>query len=316
MEQVPCEVCGSDERQFAASRRDLFLGGDAVYSMYHCQGCGVVYQYPRPTPQTIGHFYPSQYQQYTPGVNTESWLRRLDRRYGLRKRCQIVVKHVAAGRLLDIGCATGDFLSEMKRYAGWTVFGLETSSTAAAYAHAAEGVPVVNAIPNTSPFANGSFDAITMWDVLEHVHDPRAVIQEVVRLLRPGGVFVVNHPNWDSIDRRLFNSFWLGYELPRHLYLFPPKILRKIMAEYGFEEVELRCLYGSNAASSTSLTLMAKEALGEGLLSRVVDKVLFSKITRLLLLPYFKIIDDRHLGSNVTAVFRKAITDPVQSNHS
>ena len=80
LEYVACEICGQDDRAPVAARTDLFLGCERLYMMYVCQGCGAVYQYPRPTPATIGNFYPPDYQPYTPAVQRENWLRRLDRR--------------------------------------------------------------------------------------------------------------------------------------------------------------------------------------------------------------------------------------------
>jgi 2-polyprenyl-3-methyl-5-hydroxy-6-metoxy-1,4-benzoquinol methylase len=305
MENVACEICGDDRTRPIAARTDLFLGGDTLFYMVECRQCGAVYQTPRPTPEAMGQFYPSTYQQYTPSVQTESWLRRIDRRYGLRKRCTMVTRHVERGRLLDVGCATGDFLGEMKRQPGWCVMGIEPSEHAARYAQEHLSVPVVNGTLNGAPFADGSFNAITMWDVLEHVYDPRTVIAETARLLCPGGILVVNHPNLRSIDRRIFGRWWLGYELPRHLHLFPASLLSQLMGEHGLEEVEQRCLYGSHAATMTSIKQVAQTvpALRDHL--NTLHRVLFSKLVRVACLPYFAAVDRLLLGSNVTAVFRK-----------
>jgi 2-polyprenyl-3-methyl-5-hydroxy-6-metoxy-1,4-benzoquinol methylase len=305
LEWVACEICNQDGRSLVAWRTDLFLNGDAVYYMYACQSCGVVYQYPRPTLESIGSFYPSEYPQYTPGLQQESWRRKIDRRYGLRKRCRFIMRHVKRGRLLDVGCATGDFLSEMKRQPGWSVFGIEPNHEAARYARAQVGVEVIDGLLNDAPFADGSFDAITMWDVLEHVHAPRDVIAAAARLLRPGGVLVINHPNLASIDRRLFGRYWVGYELPRHLYLFPSPMLRGLMAEYGLEEVERRCFYGSHAATGTSLTFIMNARFRSRRVNQIVRRMFFNPITRILLIPYFKLIDAWLLGSNITAVFMR-----------
>src|SRR5215211_4363629 len=186
LEYSPCEICGQNNPIPVASRTDLFLGGDVTYTMQCCQGCGVIYQHPRPTAATIGNLYPPEYPQYTVGLHREKKLRRIDRRYGLWKRCRIVQRHVKHGRLLDVGCATGDFLTEMQRRPGWSIVGIEPSHVAAHYAHVEAGLDVVEGTLNGAPFAEQSFDAITMWDVFEHVYDPRAVIQAAARLLRPG----------------------------------------------------------------------------------------------------------------------------------
>jgi 2-polyprenyl-3-methyl-5-hydroxy-6-metoxy-1,4-benzoquinol methylase len=202
-----------------------------------------------------------------------------------------------------VGCATGDFLSEMRRQPGWSVVGVEPSPAAGRYAHDQVGLTVVTGTLNDAAFADASFDAVTMWDVLEHVYIPREVIAEAARILRPGGVLVVNHPNTESIDRRLFGRLWVGYELPRHIYLYPPAMLRRLMAEYGLREVERACFYGSHAAAVDSLVYWVEQAIGRGWASRAIRKLLRSLPVRVAAAPYFTLTDRLRLGSNVTAVF-------------
>ncbi len=301
-----CEICGGNERELVAKRPDLFLGGSVSYAMYRCVTCGVLYQYPRPSPDAISVYYPVAYPQYTDSIHHENLIRRVDRRFGLKKRCRIVTAHVEGGRLLDVGCATGDFADEMKRVSGWRVFGVEPTASAATRARNENGIDVVRSAANWLPFAPNSMSAITMWDVLEHVHDPRRVIAECARVLRPGGAVVVNHPNLDSFDRRFFAHLWIGYELPRHLYLFSAGLLRSLMAEHGLIEVERRCLYGSQAANSTSLGFVATAALGPGRAAKVARRLFLSWPWRIATLPYFKLVDWLGRGSNITALFRKS----------
>lgn len=306
LESPPCELCGADAPQPVAWRTDLFLGGDTVYTMCRCGGCGAVYQHPRPSAATIHHLYPSEeYPEYIPGLHAEPWLRRSVRRYGLRKRCGRVTRYLRAGRLLDVGCSTGDFAGEMGRRPGWAALGIDISKAAVSYAHGQVGVEGAVAVLNSAPFADGSFDAITMWNVFEHVYDPRAAIAEAARLLRPGGVLVITHPNLDSLDRRLFGHSWIGYELPRHIYLFPPQLLRALMAERGMIEVERSCFYGSHAATMTSLMFLIEARLGRGKIADLVRLALFSLPARISCAPYFMLIDRLRLGSNITAVFRR-----------
>lgn len=313
LEALPCELCGSDERTLIAWHTDLQLGGDIVYTMHTCHGCGAVYQHPRPTPAAMHQHYPPTYQPYRLGVRSDHPLYRPMRRYGLAKRCRAITRHVRSPgpkQLLDIGCATGDFLTEMRRQPGWSVLGLEPGSVAAHYAHTVEELTVVIGTLNYAPWTTASFDALTFWDVLEHVHDPRAVIAAAARLLRPGGVLVINHPNLDSLDRQLFGHFWLGYELPRHLYLFPTQLLRDIMAEHDLYEVERRCLYGSYSAFVSSLVFVLNAYLGIGRISRWTERLLLSMPLRLLAAPLFSWIDHQQRGCNVTVVFQKARPSP------
>jgi SAM-dependent methyltransferase len=307
MERPPCEICGADAPEPVAWRSDLFLGGATVYTMCRCGGCGVVYQHPRPSAATIHHLYPDEeYPEYIPSLVAERPLRRMVRRYGLRKRCRQVTRYVRVGRLLDVGTSTGDFAWEMGRAPGWAALGIDISRGAVAYGRDEAGVDGAVAVLNDAPFADGSFDAITMWNVFEHVYDPRRVIAEAARLLRPGGVLVLTHPNLASLDRRLFGHTWIGYELPRHIYLYPDGLLRELMAEHGLAEVERSCLYGSHAATATSLMFLVERALGRGRAAELIRRALLSLPARVLCAPYFLILDRLRLGSNITTVFRRA----------
>lgn len=265
----------------------------------------MLYQHPRPSEALIGRHYPADtsYPSYRQAVAAEPILRRLSRRAVLRRRCGLVLRHVRAGRLLDVGCATGDFLAEMRRQPGWSVVGAEPSAAAGRYAAAQSGAPIIRSLLNDAPFATASFDAITMWDVLEHVYRPREVIAEAARILRPGGVLVVNHPNTESLDRSLFGPIWVGYDLPRHTYLYPSVLLARLMVEYGLREAERVCLYGSHSVLADNLTYLAERRLGQGAASRTIAKTLRSLPVRLLAAPYITTIDRLRRGGNITAVF-------------
>lgn len=305
-EWIVCEICGSEDHHSVAARTDLFLGGDTFFTMHECENCHAIYQFPRPTRTKMSDYYPSDYQQYTHALDEEKLIARLSRRYGLRKRGQVIIRQVQQGSILDVGCATGDFLSIMREFPGWDVFGIEPTHSALQYARQKVELPVVEGALNVAPFADQSFDAITMWDVLEHVYNPRQVLQNVERLLKPGGVFVVNHPNLDSLDRKLFGNMWLGYELPRHLYLFPGDLLKELMTHLGFEEVQRQCLYGSHAATFSSLMFLVEKWFKNPNIHHFARRSLFNAMVRLFCLPYFKFIDYFNLGSNITAVFVKA----------
>ncbi|MEI7768744.1 MAG: class I SAM-dependent methyltransferase [Chloroflexales bacterium] len=306
LEHVACEICGADDPQPVASRTDLFLGGEMVYTHCRCGGCGVIYQHPRPTAATIGRLYPDEdYPEYVPTLMSVSRLARTLRRYGLAKRCRRVTSYVTPGRVMDVGCSTGDFVWEISRRSGWSAMGIDISRAVVSYAQRQLGVTAAVGVLNTAPFTDGSFDAITMWNVFEHVYDPRAVIAEAARLLRPGGVFVITHPNLDSVDRRLFGNTWIGYELPRHIYLYPADLLRDLLGEYGLHEIERSCFYGSHAATATSLTFIFERLFGRGAISAALSRTAFSLPARLLAAPYFMLIDRLRLGSNITVVCRK-----------
>src|SRR5262245_22180597 len=191
-----CPMCDADQGALLFEGSDLLHGGDGRFRLVTCGHCGHIYQNPRPTVAAIGSFYPEDYIPFQRAIEDDPhWWKRLDRAYGRRRRCAAV--HAAAGRpgvLLDVGCATGIFLDGMRRL-GWQVQGVEPTESAAQYARSRLGLEVFGGRLEEAGFADASFDAITLWDVLEHVHEPRVVLNELARLLRPGGLLVLSLPN-------------------------------------------------------------------------------------------------------------------------
>jgi 2-polyprenyl-3-methyl-5-hydroxy-6-metoxy-1,4-benzoquinol methylase len=135
----------------------------------------------------------------------------------------------AKGKILDIGAGTGDFLFSAKK-AGWKIFGAEPSEGARELA-SQKGVELQ---VDTSSFAAGSFDVITMWHVLEHVPNLEVQINELKRLLKSDGLIVVAVPNFKSYDAQKYKEHWAAYDVPRHLYHFSPSAIKNIFEAKGF----------------------------------------------------------------------------------
>jgi len=157
---------------------------------------------------------------------------------------------VPSGSLLDVGCATGSFLS-VARARGWECRGVEVSAFAAARARERTGCDVFCGKLEDAPFDSGSFDAITMWDLLEHLPDPLRGIETARRLLKPGGLLLVNTPNENSLLRQLARLLYRGsggrITAPvnrlyhrYHLYYFAAETLGVLFRRGGFDLVELR----------------------------------------------------------------------------
>jgi len=149
---------------------------------------------------------------------------------------KMISRYKAGGKLLDIGCSSGGFLSTMMNPA-WSLYGIEMEESTAQRARAATGATVFVDDAVEAPFLPNSFDVITCFDVLEHVYSPRQFLTKVHEWLKPGGIYYAMMPNIASWEARLFGSYWFGLELPRHLSHFSPRSLRHLMNELGFEEV-------------------------------------------------------------------------------
>lgn len=201
--------------------------------------CGLVFVTPAPPRAALEGAYDEAY--YRP------WAAEARRRDGIwRRRLAAVAALVGRpGRLLDVGCGTGDFLA-LARAGGWEVTGTELSPYAAKAA-AGRGLTVVPGEVWEAGLLPDRFDVATCWHVIEHVADPRRVLDEIRRVLRPGGWLVLATPN---LDDRIFRA---AYRLARgrpsalyedderevHLFHFSAGPLRALVAAAGFEVVEL-----------------------------------------------------------------------------
>jgi SAM-dependent methyltransferase len=144
------------------------------------------------------------------------------------------VESIAAkkpGKLLDVGSGTGAFLDEMKRHA-WEITGLEPDKDARNIAKNLYGLEL-NDISLLSGLPVSGFDLITLWHVLEHVHDLRDTMAQLFRLLATGGRIVIAVPNYTSFDAKKYRQYWAAYDVPRHLYHFSPQAMDRLVAKQG-----------------------------------------------------------------------------------
>lgn len=306
MEYVNCNLCGSDRYEVHLVRGDLnlFLGGE--FRLVKCVGCGLVYLNPRPCVDELPLLYKDNYDQFTIAVSDEpSILTRLERYYGLYKRCRSILYYQRHGRLLDIGCATGDFLAAMSKHPGWELYGIEIAASASEYARSRLGLDVRTGTLEKVEFPEKWFDVVTLWNTIEHLSDPLGTLRKIHRLLKPQGLVVFSTPNLDSLDARLFGPYWIGYELPRHLYVFSRRTIRMLATKAGFSILKMRCLYGGYAAAMSSVRFWLRATARDARWRGWAERWLFTRPLRLVTLPFFFVSDRLGLSSGITVFCRK-----------
>jgi len=138
------------------------------------------------------------------------------------------------GRLLDIGCGNGRFLNIMGKL-GWLIYGVEPDPESALIAQTTSGALIYPSLDEIKalPF---QFDIITMNHVLEHIQNPREVLNACWLLLKPAGKIAISTPNWGSLCRKVFNKYWYGLDAPRHKILYECGTLKTLLQESGFSE--------------------------------------------------------------------------------
>jgi len=270
-----CPICTCARRRcLHAGLMDRLFGSPGHWNLYACDQCGTAYLDPRPDSQTI-HLAYSDYSTHQsqvdddplqPGTDWRSSLKQailrayIRRRFSsfpfrpgdvlagamwlrpsLRLRFDGAMRHLPSPRggdaLLDIGCGSGRFLA-WARAAGWSGYGTEVDPSAAKNARA-KGFDIHEGPLDELVAAGRKFDAVTISHVIEHVHEPSALLRTARRLLEPGGYLWIETPNIDSHGHACFGSDWRGLEPPRHLQIFTPKVLQGLLSDVGFIDIQI-----------------------------------------------------------------------------
>jgi SAM-dependent methyltransferase len=164
--------------------------------------------------------------------------------------------------VLDVGCGYGTFLAALADASTCELVGIDTDAGSIAHALRHERIRYECGGVDSAALEAGSFDAVTMFESLEHHRDPLEALRRALRLLKPGGVCVVEVPNWAGAWRRVFGSWWMPLLVPQHLYHFTPASLREAMVAAGFEVRDRHRSMFYPLESTASLALWLNEYMG------------------------------------------------------
>lgn len=306
LEKTSCAFCDSNDFDILFFRKDLNTNLPGDFRVVKCKNCGLVYLNPRPTQKSIQQdIYPEEYDQYLE-VKSKHPLQNWFQNYGFLKRYKYISKFKPGGKLLDVGCATGDFLSFMQKQPNWEVAGVEPILEAAELCRKRTDAEVYNGFLADSNFSDSSFDVVTFWHVFEHLEDPINALAKVHRILKKDGLVIITIPVINSIDHKLFGKYWIGFELPRHLFFFSKENLSNIFKKTGFALQESKCLYGSHAMTMTSLKfwLRSKKFFSNKFIE-IVIKIMMSYPIRISLFPIFFFLDKFKKSTPMTFTAKK-----------
>lgn len=260
-----CALCGRDGELLYEGLSDDLLGAPGFWSMRRCsdEGCGLLWLDPKPLETDLVKAY-ARYHTHTktaPRGAMQWWLsfvnaacRQASRLLGAfselgeqrRRMKTMYLDGFSPGALLEVGCGGGRFLDRMRR-AGWAVEGVELDPNAASRVQRKYGIPVHTGTLAQVRYASDRFDVVAMSQVLEHAHNPIALLRECRRVLRPGGFLVLTTPNSRSQAHAMYGRHWRGLEPPRHLQVFTPEALERCAHLAGFGEIRTMTLSAESA---------------------------------------------------------------------
>lgn len=235
-----CPICGSSDISFALKSKDYTVSKN-YYEIWECTSCNGRFTQDVPTSETMGAYYKSD--QYVSHSDTYKGLinkiyhivrkRTLKQKLALLQKFSVLQK----GNLLDIGSGVGAFAAEAKQN-GWAVTALEPNEDARSIAKEKfniESFPS-HEIFNLPP---ESYDGITLWHVLEHVHELQSYVDTFFKLLKKDGVLLIAVPNFTSFDAQKYESYWAAYDVPRHIYHFSPKTMQVLMQKHHLTVIKM-----------------------------------------------------------------------------
>jgi len=299
-----CPSCGESGAANLLQAPDRYNGRREMYQLVRCPACALVWlQNPPPSGEMSQHYGPDYDRSVAAaGADPNRW----------RGRRDTLLRHKSSGAILDLGCSSGGFLESMKSPL-WKLYGIEMSDEVASEAEAKTGAEVFVGDILDAPYPSESFDAITCFHVFEHLYKPREVLEKVSKWLKPGGIFYANMPSIDSAGARIFKSYWYALELPRHLYHFSPKSLRKLAESVDLSEVSLTAEREVFIEASTRYWIdgmarkmgMLRQPLAKALPPSIPFRVV-RKAFRLTILPVLNgLASVAGGGESIHAIFRK-----------
>ena len=232
-ENIKCPVCESQEDKFIFQAKDMRLKTSSeMFNIVRCLDCGFIFLNPRPAKDEVVNFYPANFNQENPTL--------------IHKILSVCLSPIGdsiistiknfklSGKLLDIGCGSGRFMSLMQKQ-GFDVWGCELNLKSKDFApKSLEGRIFYNELSKCN-FAPKSFDVVIMIQSLEHVNQLDELFAEITRVIKDNGIVFIYVPNMDFFESRLFGPYYYNLEAPRHLYCFTRRSLSKFLSRHGFK---------------------------------------------------------------------------------
>ncbi|MCG9879503.1 MAG: class I SAM-dependent methyltransferase [Bacteroidia bacterium] len=240
-----CPVCNNTECKELFNCKD-YVASNEEFTIVECLKCNLQFTNPRPTELEIGKYYESnKYISHAGSDKSElgvtykiyDWVRN----YSIGNKLKLIKKYHKSGKLLDLGCGLGYFLDGVKKDNTFHSIGADISLEAIKYVKNTFNIEVLEE-SKLSLESDKSYDIITQWHVMEHVHRLEERMILLKRILKEEGTMFIAVPISNSFDSQYYKQFWDGYDVPRHLYHFTSNSMRILMEKHGFKIVKQKAM--------------------------------------------------------------------------
>lgn len=303
-EYVKCNFCDSDNTELLFKQKDLLLEENAYeFSIVQCKNCGLVYINPRPTLYEIGKFYPKNFVSYqfelseldNQSTRREKIISSITKSISL-SRIRDVAKHITFNsntKALDIGCGKGAYLYYLKRIYECKCFGIDFDHDSVEYCKKKLGLNVLQGDITMINEIKEDFDIITMWHFLEHEFSPLSTLLKVASHLKREGLLVIEVPNHESFENKIFKKRSYLYDVPRHLYNFSPLTISSLLKKVNLEVQKISFPQQSGGWLGTAQNILFKGKVYKNMAANAFKLLALGAIT----LPIDYITSKTHMGS-------------------
>ena len=256
-----CPICASNAIAYSFAATDHTVS-KKTFEVWKCVNCTGLFTQDVPGQEEIGAYYQSNdyisHSDAEGGIINNLYHRVRSFTLGQKKSLLENETGIAAGSVLDVGCGTGAFLHKM-RSGGWQAIGLEPDAGAREKARQLYQMQV---FPSEELFAlpPDSIDAITLWHVLEHVHELHRYVAQIKNLLKPYGRLFIAVPNHTSADAGKYQAGWAAFDVPRHLYHFSPYSMNILLNQHGLQIKKIKPMW----FDSFYVSMLSEQNAGEG----------------------------------------------------
>ncbi len=240
--EYTCLVCKSKSSELFLESTDHFVSGEQ-FEIRKCNSCGFVFTADAPGIEKMGPYYESE--EYISHSDTQQGLvNKLYHRVRdimLKRKLKLIKRGTTGKVLLDIGCGTGYFPHFMNQN-GFDASGMELDDDARKFAAENFNLKIDSPDDLLHQDIQGKYDAITLWHVLEHLHDTEKYLNWIKKALKDDGVLIIALPNCSSYDAKAYGKYWAAYDVPRHLWHFVPETFKPYLSQFAFELKQIKRL--------------------------------------------------------------------------